>query len=186
MELDGWRMCFVFGYDVIKGLVQCVEVFDEVEYECFEWEVDDVFEGKCCTKQLWFKEEIVCECGFKNFVFLYEDVVEFDYQLMKVIKSYCMIVFRKSIDEERGQLWIDTHTRYFFYITNDREMMVEQVICEVNDCCNQEWFVEQFKSGVCVFYVLLNVFDVNWVYMVIVLLVWIFKVWFVLWFFVFV
>ncbi|MCR9075145.1 MAG: IS1380 family transposase [bacterium] len=182
-HLDAWDadgVRFVFGYDAIKGLVQRAEALDEAEYERLEREADDAFEGKRRTKQPRFKEEIVRERGFKNLVLSHEDVAEFDYQPTKATKSYRMIALRKSIDEERGQLWIDTHTRYFFYITNDREMTAEQVIREANDRCNQERLVEQLKSGVRALHAPLNAFDANWAYMVIASLAWTLKAWFAL------
>src|SRR5690606_7886185 len=36
--------------------------------------------------------------------------------------------------------------RYFFYITNDREMTTEEVVFSANDRCNQENLVAQLKA----------------------------------------
>ena len=38
--------------------------------------------------------------------------------------------------------------RYFFYITNDREMTAEEVVYSANDRCDQENLIAQLKSGV--------------------------------------
>lgn len=182
-HLDGWDadgVRFVFGYDAIKGLVQRANALDEAEYERLEREADDAFEGKRRAKQPRVKEQVVRERGFKNLILSHEDVAEFDYQPTKATKSYRMVALRKSIDEERGQLWIDTHTRYFFYITNDREMPAEQVVREANDRCNQERLVEQLKSGVRALHAPLNTFNANWAYMVIASLAWTLKAWFAL------
>lgn len=182
-HLDGWDadgVHFVFGYAAIKGLVQRADALDEAEYERLQREADDAFEGKRRAKQPRTKEEVVRERGFKNLILSHEDVAEFDYQPTKAAKSYRMVALRKSIDEERGQLWIDTHTRYFFYITNDREMTAEQVVREANDRCNQERLVEQLKSGVRALHAPLNTFHANWAYMVIASLAWTLKAWFAL------
>src|SRR5690606_35448715 len=136
LDADGVR--FVFGYDPLKVLVQRADALEESEYVRLEREADQVFAGKRRAKQPRVKEDVIRERGFKNLILSHEDVAEFDYQPTKATKSYRMIALRKSIDEERGQLWIDTHTRYFFYITNDREMSAEQVVREANDRCNQE------------------------------------------------
>ena len=182
-HLDGWDddgVRFVFGYDAGKGLVQRADALDEGEYQRLEREAEHAFEGKRRAKQPRVKEEIVRERGFQNLILSHEDVAEFDYQPTKATKSYRMIALRKSIDEERGQLWIDTHTRYFFYITNDREMSAEQVVREANGRCNQERLIEQLKSGVRALHAPLNTFDANWAYMVMASLAWTLKAWFAL------
>ena len=130
-HLDGWDadgVRFVFGYNAVKTLVQRAEGVDESEYRRLEREADQVFDGKRRAKQPRVKKQIVRERRYKNLVLSHEDVAEFEYQPASASKSYRMIALRKTIDEERGQLCLDTHTRYFFYITNDREMCVEQVV----------------------------------------------------------
>ncbi len=109
-----------------------------------------------------------------------EDVAEFDYQPTKASKSYRMLALRKTIDEERGQLCLDTHTRYFFYIISDREMSAEQVVREANDRCNQERLIEQLKSDVRALHAPLNTLHANWAYVVIASLAWTLKAWFAL------
>lgn len=182
-HLDGWDadgVRFVFGYDAHKSLVQRAEAVDESEYSRLEREADRLFEGKRRAKQPRIKEQIVRARGFKNLVLSHEDVAEFDYRPTKAAKTYRMIALRKTIDEERGQLCLDTHTRYFFYITNDREMSAEQVVREANDRCNQERLVEQLKSGVRALHAPLNTLNANWAYMVIASLAWTLKAWFAL------
>lgn len=180
-HLDGWDadgVRFVFGYDASKGLVQRAEALDEAEYQWLEREADRALSAKPRAKQPRVKEQIVRERGFKNLVLSHEDVAEFEYQPSKAAKSYRMIALRKTIDEERGQLCLDTHIRYFFYITNDREMSAEQVVREANDRCNQERLIEQLKSGVRALHAPLNTLHANWAYMVIASLAWTLKAWF--------
>ena len=182
-HLDGWdadSVRFVFGYDAHKSLVQRADAVDEGEYQRLEREADRVFEGKRRAKQPRVKERIVRARGFKNLVLSHEDVAEFEYQPTKATKSYRMIALRKTIDEERGQLCLDTHIRYFFYITNDREMTAEQVVREANGRCNQERIIEQLKSGVRALHAPLNTLNANWAYMVIASLAWTLKAWFAL------
>ncbi len=108
----------------------------------------NVFVTKRRTKQPRVRDRIVRERGFKNFVLSHEDVAEFEYQPTSTDRAYRMIALRKTIDEERGRLCMGTHTRYFFYITNVRDMTADQVVREANDRCNQERLIEQLKSGV--------------------------------------
>jgi hypothetical protein len=182
-HLDGWDaddVRFVFGYDARKGLVKRADGTDESEYSRFEREADRIVAAKRRAKQPRVKEQIVRERGYKNLVLSHEDIAEFDYQPTKATKAYRMIALRKTIDEERGQLCLDTHTRYFFYITNDREMTAEQVIREANDRCNQERLIEQLKSGVRALHAPLNTLNANWAYMAIASLAWTLKAWFAL------
>ena len=37
--------------------------------------------------------------------------------------------------------------RYFFYITNDREMTAEEVVFPANDRCDQQNLIAQLKCG---------------------------------------
>jgi len=182
-HLDGWDadgVRFVFGYDARKGLVKRADGVDESEYSRFEREADRIVAAKRRAKQPRIKEQIVRERGFKNLVLSHEDIAEFDYQPTKATKAYRMIALRKTIDEERGQLCLDTHTRYFFYITNDREMTAEQVVREANDRCNQERLIEQLKTGVRALHAPLNTLNANWAYMAIASLAWTLKAWFAL------
>ena len=182
-HLDDWdadRVRFVFGYDAHKNLVKQANAVEEVEYQRLERDADQAFEGKRRAKQPRVKEQIVRERGFKNLVLSHEDVAEFEYQPTKASQPYRMIALRKTIDEERGQLCLDTHTRYFFYITNDREMSAVQVVREANDRCNQERLIEQLKSGVRALHAPLNTLNANWAYMVIASLAWTLKAWFAL------
>ncbi len=88
-----------------------------------------------------------------------EDLAEFDHRPSKAKHPYRMVVLRKTIVEERGQLCLG---RYFFYVTNNRAMTREQVVREANDRCNQENLLAQLKSGVRAFHAPLNTLNANW------------------------
>lgn len=175
-DADGVR--FVFGYDASKGLVKRADGVEESEYGLLQRGAAEALEKKRRAKQPRVREAIVRERGYKNLVVDHEDIAEFDYEPSRATKTYRMVVLRKTIDEERGQLWIDTHTRYFFYVTNDRKMSAEQVVREANDRCNQERLIEQLKGGVRALHAPLNTLHANWAYMVIASLAWILKAWF--------
>lgn len=91
-----------------------------------------------------------------------------------------MIVLEKNIVEERGQQCLGNTVRYFFYVTNDRELTKEQVVAEANERCNQEDLNSHLKSGVRALRAPLNTLEANWAYMVIVSLAWSLKAWFAL------
>ena len=63
------------------------------------------------------------------------------------------------------------------YITNDRELTVEQVITEAHRRCNQENLIGNLKSGVRALHAPVNTLHANWAYMTMVSLAWTLKAW---------
>ena len=121
--------------------------------------------------------QIVREREYRNLRLEREDVAEFEHRPTKAARSYRFVVLRKTIVEERGQRCLGQTFRYFFYVTNDREMTCEQVVREVNGRCNQENLLAQLKSGVPALRAPLNTLESNWAYMVIASLAWSLKAW---------
>ena len=108
-----------------------------------------------------------------------EDTAEFEHQPHRAKRSYRIVVLRKLIEEERGQLSMGTNFRYFFYVTNDRRLSQQEVVAESNDRCNQENIHAQLK-GSRALRAPLNTLNSNWAYMVIASLAWTLKAWFAL------
>jgi hypothetical protein len=176
---DGVR--FIFGYDASPPMVGRADAVDESEYRELVRRADQVFGNReVRAKQPWVKEQIVREREYKNLVLAREDLVEFDHRPSKAKHTYRMVALRKTIVEERGQLCLGQHYRYFFYVTNDRAMTVEQVVREANGRCNQENLLAQLKSGVRALHAPLNTLNANWAYMAIVAIAWSLKAWFAL------
>ena len=48
-------------------------------------------------------------------------VAEFDYRPVACEKSYRVVVLRKRLGIDKGQMRLFEEYRYFFYITNDRD-----------------------------------------------------------------
>ena len=59
-----------------------------------------------------------------------------------------VVVLRKKLVVEKGQLWLLEPDRYFFYITNDRTTPASEIVFLANDRCDQENLIAQLKSGV--------------------------------------
>lgn len=176
---DGVR--FIFGYDASAPMIGRADGIDESEYRELVRRADDVFADRDeRAKQPWVKEQIIHEREYKNLVLAREDLAEFDHRPSKAKHTYRMVVLRKTIVEERGQLCLGQHYRYFFYVTNDRAMTREQVVREANDRCNQENLLAQLKSGVRALHAPLNTLNANWAYMAIVAIAWSLKAWFAL------
>lgn len=182
-HLDRWdeqAVRFVFGYDANAGFVRRAEGIDNDDYHELVRKADAAFDKKPRAKQPRVKDRIIRQRGFLNLTVWSEDLAEFEHQPSRASKSYRIVVLRKKILEECGQQCLDVKCRYFFYITNDREMTAELVVRESNDRCNQERLIEQLKSGVRALHAPLNTLHANWAYMVIAALAWSLKAWFAL------
>ena len=71
------------------------------------------------------KERIVVERGYKNLVLQCEDVAEFKCRPGHCNRDYRIVALRKLISVEKGQERLFEQYRYFFYITNERDLPVE-------------------------------------------------------------
>lgn len=173
---DGVR--FVFGYDAYKPMVERAEDIDGGEYRQLVRKADELFDGKVRAKQPRVKEQVVRARGYPNMRLTREDLADFEHQPTKAKRAYRFVVLRKTIVEERGQRCLGENYRYFFYITNDRDMTCEQVVREANGRCNQENLIDQLKNQVRALHAPLNTLEANWAYMVIASLAWSLKAWF--------
>jgi hypothetical protein len=179
-HLDRWDAAgvrFVFGYDANPGFVGRADDIHPGDYEELVRKANEQFAGRPRAKPRRVKEDIVKERGYLNKRLVAEDTAEFEHRPSKAARSYRIVVLRKLIDEERGQLTIGSDFRYFFYVTNDRKLTQAEVIAEANGRCNQENLIEQLKNGVRALHAPLNTLDANWAYMAIASLAWSIKAW---------
>jgi hypothetical protein len=179
-HLDRWDAAgvrFVFGYDANPAFVDRAENIHLGDFDDLVRKANEQFAGRPRAKQPRVKEEIVKKRGYLNKRLVAEDTAEFEHQPSKAARSYRIVVLRKLIDQERGQLCIGSDFRYFFYVTNDRKMTQAEVIGEANRRCNQENLIEQLKNGVRALHAPLNTLEANWAYMVIASLAWSIKAW---------
>jgi hypothetical protein len=104
-------------------------------------------------------------------------VAEFDYRPLACKKHHRMVVLRQRVGVDKGQLRLFEEYRYFFYITNDRELTAEEVVFSANDRCDQENLIAQLKSGVRALTTPVDDLVSNWAYMVMGSLAWSLKAW---------
>jgi hypothetical protein len=123
------------------------------------------------------KEQIIKENGYKNLRLDSEEIFEFDYRPEACKKSYRVVALRKNITVEKGDIALFDEIRYFFYITNDRRILPEEVVFESNQRCNQENLIEQLKNGARALHAPVNTLNSNWAYMVAASLAWSLKAW---------
>lgn len=179
-HLDRWDddgVRFVLGYDANPPFVDQAENMQPNDYSELIRKANVQFAGRRRAKQPRVKQQIVQERGYLNKILLAEDTAEFEHQPSKATRSYRIVVLRKVVHEERGQLSVGTDVRYFFYVTNDRELTQREVVAEANDRCNQENIIEQLKNDVRALRAPLNTLEANWAYMVMASLAWSIKAW---------
>ncbi|PYS45743.1 MAG: IS1380 family transposase [Acidobacteria bacterium] len=178
-NFDRWseRVSFVFGYDAQPNLVQLADELPKAAWKRLNRPPRYEVKTKERTRPDNVKEQIIREREYKNICLRSEDVAEFDYQPTRCKKTYRMVVVRKNLTVEKGEQRLFDDVRYFFYITNDREMTKEEVVFFANDRCNQENVIGQLKSGVNALRMPSDGLVANWAYMVIAALAWNLKAW---------
>jgi hypothetical protein len=178
--LDGWdqKAQFVLGYDAHRNLVAEAETLGDNAWTVLERPLKYTTKTKERTRPANVKEEIVRERGYTNQRLLSEDVAEIAYQPGNCKQSYRMVVVRKNISVEKGEVTFLPMIRYFFYITNNYNVSREQIVFAANDRCDQENIIAQLKSGINALHAPVDDLHSNWAYMVIASLAWTFKAWY--------
>ena len=123
------------------------------------------------------KERIVSEREFDTLKLVGEEVAEFEYRPVACKKAYRVIVLKKKLISEKGQLWLLEPDRFFFYITNDRTTAASEIVFLANDRCDQENLIAQLKGGVKALAMPVDNLVSNWAYMVMASLAWSLKAW---------
>lgn len=179
-HLDRWDqpgVRFIFGIDAMPNLVALAEGLAAEAYS--ELERPARYPIKTAPRQARerHKDRVVSEREFKTLKLIGEEVAEFDYRPVACEKAYRMIVLRKKLVAEKGQLWLFEPDRFFFYITNDRTTPASEVVFLANDRCDQENLVAQLKGGVKAMAMPVGDLVSNGAYMVMASLAWSLKAW---------
>jgi hypothetical protein len=180
-HLDRWDQAgdvrFVFGLDARPNLKALAEDLPAEMYSFLERPPRYAIKTAPRQAPERVKPEIVRERGFKSIELLEEMVGEFDYRPVACEKAYRVVVLRKRLGIDRGQLRLFEEYRYFFYLTNDRDKTAEEVVFSANDRCDQENLIAQLKGGVHALTTPVNDLVSNWAYMVMASLAWSLKAW---------
>jgi Transposase DDE domain group 1 len=183
-HLDGWdilpRVRFIFGFDAVPKLINIAEQLPEKAWHRLKRPARYEVKTQPRRRPANVKQPIVKERGFETLRLQSEDVAEFDYRPTACRKSYRMVVVRKNITKEKGEVALFDEVRYFFYITNEREGTADEIVFSANDRCNQENLIAQLKGGVRALQVPVDTLESNWAYMVMTALAWNLKAWWAL------
>lgn len=180
-EFDRWTddgVRFVFGFDAIEKAVAWAESAPEGMYQELVKRAEREIKTRRRARPNNVKRGIVRERGYKNLKLRAQDVVDFDYRPNKCKRDYRMVAVRKNISVERGDTALFDEIRYFFYITNDRDLEPHEVVAEARHRCDQENLIQQLKTGIRALHAPVNTLVANWAYMVMASLAWSLKAWF--------
>src|SRR5262249_59778636 len=128
--LDRWDEAkdvrFIFGYEAHDSLKARADELPSHSYRLLNRPPRYQIKTAPRQKPERVNAEIVRRRGYENIELLEEMVAEFDYRPVACKKSYRMVVLRKRVGVDKGQLRLFEEYRYLFYITNDRELTAEE------------------------------------------------------------
>ncbi len=183
-HLDRWsadpRVQFIFGLD--KSWAKHVSA-DDLPASAWQKLNRPHYQAKTQPrkKPARVKEQIVRERAFENKRLVSEYVAEMPYRPAACKNTYRLIVVRKNLSVEKGELRLFDDYDYFYYLTNDWTSSPTQIVFEANQRCNQENLNAQLKGGVRALTAPVDNLESNWAYMVMTALAWNLKAWFALW-----
>ena len=180
-HLDRWhadgRISFIFGYDARDNLKALAEQLPANAWKKLTRPARYQAVTGLRHRPVNVKDKIVRERGFETLRFHSEEVAEFNYRPHACKQAYRMIVVRKNISKEKGEIMLDDEIRYLFYITNDWTSTAHEIVFSANDRCHQENLLQQLKTGMHALTAPVDNLESNWAYMVMTSLAWSLKAW---------
>jgi Transposase DDE domain group 1 len=184
-HLDRWnadgRVRFIFGLDCTAKRHFLADELPAMRWQALVRPPKYEIKTEPRAKPENVKERIVRERAFKNKVLQSEDIAEMPYRPAACRKTYRLIVVRKNLSVEKGELRLFDDYLYFFYLTNDWDRTPAEIVFEANDRCNQENLNAQLKGGVRALTAPVDTLESNWAYMLMTSLAWNLKAWWALW-----
>jgi len=184
-HLDRWsadpRVQFIFGLDQTAARHVLADDLQAAAWQKLERLPRYEVQTQPRQKPARVKEEIVRQREFENKRLVSEQVAEMPYRPVACKKTYRLIVVRKNLSIEKGELRLFDDYIYFFYLTNDWTSTPAAIVFEANQRCNQENLNAQLKGGVRALTAPVDNLESNWAYMVMTALAWNLKAWFALW-----
>jgi DDE family transposase len=174
-DRDGVR--FVFGTDARPNLIELAERLPAAAYGLLERPPRYTVRTVPRAAREDHKTPIIIARRFETIRTIGEEVAEFEYRPVACKEPYRMIVLRKRLAIEKGQMRLFEEYRYFFYLTNDRTTAASEVVLLANDRCDQENLIAQLKSGVKALTMPVDDLISNGAYMVMAGLAWSLKAW---------
>ena len=182
--LDGWnndgRVSFIFGYDARRNLIDIADDLPATAWQPLQRRQPPAPTTGKRERGPNLKDEIVREREFVTLRLQSEEIAEFPYRPTACQTEYRMVVIRKNISKEKGELRLIDEIRYFFYITNEWSPTPAEIVLApfgANGRCNQENKIQQNQGGVHALKAPVDTLVSNWAYMVMTSLAWNMKAW---------
>jgi hypothetical protein len=183
-HLDRWdsdpRVRFLFGYDCCSNLVDRAEQLPPRAWQTLRRPPRYPAPATPRRRPDNVKDEVVRRRRFETLRLRSEEVAEFNYRPTACRQDYRMIVVKKNISKEKGELRLFDEVRYFFYLTNDWVSEAAEVVFLANDRCDQENLLAQLHGGCRALKAPVDNLESNWAYMVMTALAWNLKAWWAL------
>jgi len=179
-HLDRWDddgVGFLFGTDARANLIELAEDLPSDAYTLLERPARYSVRTLPRSAREDHRSPIVVARRYETIRCLGEEVAEFDYRPGACEKAYRVIVLRKHLAREVGQMRLFEEYRYFFFLTNDRTTEASELVLLANDRCDQENLIAQLKGGVKALSMPVDNLVSNWAYMVMASLAWSLKAW---------
>jgi hypothetical protein len=184
-HLDRWtddsRVEFVFGLDCTANRWFLADELPHMNWQRLVRPARYEVKTEPRRRPKNVKEQIVRDREFQNIRLQSEDVAEMPYRPTACRKTYRLVVVRKNLTVEKGEIRLFDDYRYFFYLTNDWDRPAAEIVFDANQRCNQENLHAQLKNGVRALQAPVDTLESNWAYMVMTSLAWNLKAWFALW-----
>jgi len=175
---DSQGIKFIFGIDAHPKVVKLAEALPQEAWKPLDRLARYEIATEPRRKPQPIKEAIVRFKGYMNKKLMGENLAEFDYQPHKCGRKYRLVVVRKNISVQKGELVLFEDVKYFFYITNHTDYRAEQIVALANERCEQENVIEQLKNGVNAMRMPVDDLISNWAHMVMSALAWNLKSWY--------
>lgn len=179
-HLDRWDaagVLFQFGYDNTAKLREIADDLPASAWKKLQRPAAYTRQGPSRARPAKVKRQIIRQREYLHLELKSEEVAEFAYQPTACRKAYRMIVVRKNISQEKGEKVLIPEIRYFFYIANDRDASIPEIVFGCNDRCNQENLLAQLAGGVRALAAPVDNLYSNWAYMLMTSLAWTLKAW---------
>jgi Transposase DDE domain group 1 len=183
-HLDRWdadgRIHFIFGYDAKANLIALAEHLPEMAWKKLQRRQRPEPATAPRRRPANIKDQVVRQRGFQTLRLQSEEVAEFNYRPLACQREYRMVVVRKNISREQGEVRLFDEIRYFFYITNNWVADAEHIVLGpqgANGRCQQENVIQQLHAGVPALRAPVDTLVSNWAYMVMTSLAWNLKAW---------
>ena len=179
-HFDRWsdQVDFIFGMDASQKALELTQALADRSWRPLKRQPKYEVQTQKRKKPENVKDRIVCQREFEKIRMISEHVAEFPYRPGKCKKDYRVVVCRKNLSIERGEDVLFPDVRYFYYITNRKDLSAAQVVELANGRCNQENVIEQLKNGVNAMRMPVDNLLSNWAYMAMAGLAWNLKAWF--------